>query len=187
MTALSSLPQDIQDLVIQLPFRVGYYISASDKTGGAEADQKEMQALENIVTFYVEDTLKSEFAQEAMIKMLEQKKNWESWKGHIEIVPEECLKATEALTGVIELREIVAFKNNLLEIAISVALAYREFDDSVSAIDKFKIYLSLLFRKVEALIKGEELMSNDSLLNISRNERMAIGLLADTLGISTKI
>ncbi len=187
MTALSQLPDDIQTLIIQLPFRVGYYISASDKIGGDEADQQEMMALENIVTFYVEDTLKSEFVQEAMQKMLAQKHSWEKWKDHIEVVPEECLKATEALVGVIEMKEIWAFKNNLLEIAISVAQAYREFDDTVSTVEKVQTYLTILFKRIRAIMSGEEMPSTNSMLNISRDERMAIGLLADTLGIVVKL
>lgn len=187
MTNLASLPEDIQELVIKLPFRVGYYISASDKTGGDEADEKEMQALENIVTFYVEDTLKSEFATEAMLEMIKRKKHWESWKEHIEIVPEECLKMSESLVGVIEMREIYAFKSNLLEIAISVAQAYREFDDSVSTSEKFSTYLSILFQRVKAILTGQEMKSNDQMLNISRDEKMAIGLIANSLGIPFKL
>ncbi len=187
MTTLSELPEDIQNLIIRLPFRVGYYVSSSDKTGGDEADQREMLALENIVTFYIEDTLKSEFVQEAMQQMLAQKKNWDSWKGHIEIVPEECVKATEALVGVIEMKEIWAFKNNLLEIAISVAQAYREFNDTVSTIEKIQTYLAILSERIKAVVSGQEMPSTDSMLNISRDERMAINLLADTLGIVVKL
>ncbi|HRK97814.1 MAG: hypothetical protein KDJ26_04135 [Alphaproteobacteria bacterium] len=187
MTALRELPEDIQQLIIKLPFRVGYYISASDKTGGDDADQKEMLALQNIVTFYVEDTLKSEFAQEVMLLMLKEKNHWGEWKEHIEIVPEECLKVTAALVGIVEMKEIIAFKNNLLEIAISVAQAYREFDDRVSTVEKIQTYLAIIFQRVRALLLGEEIQSTDMMLNISREERMAIGLLADTLGIEVKI
>lgn len=187
MTRLADLPEDIQSLIVKLPFRVGYYISSSDKTGGDEADVAEMQALQNIVTFYVEDTLKSEFAQEAMTEMLRRRKDWENWKEHVEVVPEECLKMSEALVGTVDLKEVYAFKSNLLEIAISVAHAYREFDDKVSAIEKISTYLSILFQRVSALLKGEEMPSNDTMLNISREERMAIGLIADSLGLSFKI
>ncbi|HNQ92279.1 MAG TPA: hypothetical protein PKI93_05035 [Alphaproteobacteria bacterium] len=187
MTRLTDLPEDIQSLIVKLPFRVGYYISASDKTGGEQADEAEMRALQNIVTFYVEDTLKSEFAQEAMLEMLRHKKDWENWKEHIEIVPEECLKMSESLVGTIDLKEIYSFKSNLLEIAISVAQAYREFDDKVPPMEKLKTHLSILFQRIRALLKGEEMPSTDTMLNISREERMAVGLIADSLGIPFKI
>ncbi len=187
MTSLATLPEDIQSLIVKLPFRVGYYISASDTTGGDEADDAEMRALENIVTFYVEDTLKSEFATEAMLEMLRKREHWEAWKEHIEIVPEECLKMSEALIGYIELKEVVAFKNNLLEIAISVAQAYREFDHNVSTFEKFSTYFAILLKRIQALMAGQEIQSTDAMLNISREEKMAIGLLADSLGIQVKL
>lgn len=187
MTSLRDLPEDVQQLVIRLPFRVGYYVSVSDRTGGDDADQKEMIALENIVTFYVEDALKSEFAQETMLAMMQQKKHWAAWKGHIEIVPEECLQLNEALIGLVDLKDIVAFKNNLLDIAISVAQAYREFDDTLSLTGKIQTYLAVAFQRVKALFSGGEIQSTDTMLNISREERMAIGLIADSLGIEVKL
>ncbi|MDY0030186.1 MAG: hypothetical protein RBR86_09625 [Pseudobdellovibrionaceae bacterium] len=187
MTSLAALPEDIRNLVVKLPFRVGYYISASDKTGGDDADDAEMRALENIVTFYIEDTLKSEFATEAMLEMLRKKDQWENWKEHIEIVPEECLKMSESLVGNIELKEVVAFKNNLLEIAISVAQAYREFDHKVSTLEKFSTYFAILLKRIQALMAGQEIQSTDAMLNISREEKMAIGLLADSLGVQIKL
>ena len=135
----------------------------------------------------MEDTLKSEFATEAMLRMLQNKKEWENWKGHIEIVPEECLKISESLIGNIDLKEIIAYKNNLLEIAISVAQAYREFDHNVSTVEKFSTYLAILFQRIRALVTGQEIQSTDNLLNISREEKMAIGLLSDSLGIQVKL
>ena len=78
-----------------------------------------MLALQNIVTF-MSKTPSSEFAQEVMLLMLKEKIISE-WKEHIEIVPEECLKVTAALVGIVEMIETIAFKNNLLEIALSVA------------------------------------------------------------------
>lgn len=183
---LSELPQDIQTLLVRLPFRVGLYISESDQSGGDESAEAERAALENIVTFYVEDTVKSEFAHMVMNETLRQKSEWSSWDENIGLVDEECLKMSDALTGVIDMKEVFAFKQNLLEIAIVVAQAYREFDANAGAIQKLQVYLTLLLRRIQALFTGNNMPSNEELLNISAAERSAIKLLADTLGVSIK-
>lgn len=186
MTYLSKLPQDIQELVVRLPFRVGLYISESDKTGGSESAEAERKALENIVTFYVEDTVKGEFAHEVMNETLRQKSKWTSWGCDLGLVDEECLKISQALVGVLDMKEIVAFKQNLIEIAFVVAQAYREFDQSASAGQKFQVYISLFLRRLRAVFTGESVSSNEELLNISPAERSAIKLLGDTMGILVK-
>lgn len=187
MTMLSELPKDIQDLLITLPFRVGYYISESDKTGGRQSAEAERIALENIVSSFVEDTVKSEFAHMVMNESLRHKSEWSTWTGNIHVIPEECLKMSEVLTGVIDMKEIFAFKQNLLEIAIVVAQAYREFNDNSGMVQKLNVYLTILMRRIRALFTGDDMPSNEQLLNISAKERSAIKLLADTFGIDVKL
>lgn len=184
---LNDLPDDIRLLVVRLPYRVGFYVSASDKTGGDESDAAEMAALEGIVTFYVEDFCKSEFAQAVMLETIQRKAEWDGWQEKIEIVPEEIRKVLDFLVDKLDGKELTAFKNNLLEIAIAVAQAYREFDASQPLTERVQVYLSILIARIKALVKGQEIQSHDTLLNISRDEKMAINLLADALGIEYRI
>jgi hypothetical protein len=184
---IEQFPDDIRRLLVRLPYRVGYYISSSDKTGGEESSAKEIEALENLVTFYVEDTLKSEFAQEVMIETLRGKRDWSAWSEGVQTVPEECVKVFAFLADKIDRRDEFAFKNNLLEIGVAVALAYREFDQMESLGEKIETYFAVLMRRVKALFSGEKAQSFDVYLNISREEKAALNLLADTLGISYKI
>jgi hypothetical protein len=184
---LNDLPDDIRLLVVRLPYRVGFYVSASDKTGGEESDAAEMAALEGIVTFYVEDFCKSEFAQAVMLETIQRKAEWAGWQEKIEIVPEEIRKVLDFLVDKLDGKELTAFKNNLLEIAIAVAQAYREFDVSQPLTERVQVYLSILIARIKALIKGQEIQSHDALLNISRDEKMAINLLADALGVEYRI
>jgi hypothetical protein len=183
----NDLPDDIRLLVVRLPYRVGFYVSASDKTGGDESDAAEMAALEGIVTFYVEDFCKSEFAQAVMLETIHGKAEWAGWQEKIEIVPEEIRKVLDFLVDKLDGKELTAFKNNLLEIAIAVAQAYREFDVSQPLTERVQVYLSILIARIKALIKGQEIQSHDALLNISRDEKMAINLLADALGVEYRI
>lgn len=184
---LPDISPEIGSLLIKLPYRVGLYVSLSDKTGGGASDQAEMRALENVVIFYVEDFCKSEFAQSIMLETLQNKIDWPNWNENIHLVPEECKQVFDALLDKLEMKDIVAFKNNLLEIAIAVAMAYREFDATEPWVDRFKVYLSILVQRIKLMLKGETLPSPDQMLNISRDEKMAINLLADTLGINHTI
>ncbi len=187
MTYLSLLPAEIQDLVVRLPFRVGLYISESDQTGGDESAEAERAALENIVTFYVEDTVKSEFAHDVMLQTLNLKSKWGGWGKDITKVPEECWTVVKAMAGIVPEKEIMALKHNLLEVGITVAQAYCEFNESASTLNKIEVYVAIFFRKLQAMFGGEVLPPDESSLNISPAERSAIKLLADTMGISVKI
>jgi len=185
--SLSKLPDHIRHLIVRLPYRVGYYISQSDQSGGDASSDAEMKALENVVTFYVEDFCKSEFAQAVMLETLQNKHDWANWQGEIQTVPEDLKKVFDGLIGLVEMKDIIAFKNNLLEIAVAVAMAYREFDATEPWVDRFKVYLSILIQRIKNQFGGEPPASYDQLLNISREEKMAINLLADTLGIKYKV
>ena len=183
---LANLSPEIRDMLIRLPYRVGLYISESDQTGGKESSDVERLALENIVSFYVEDTVKSEFSHQIMNQTLASRKEWASWGEGINTLPEECFKVFDTLTGIIDINDVFSFKQNLLEVAIVVAEAYREFDKSAGAIQKLQVYLTLLLRRIRSVFTGEGMQSNEALLNISAKEKSAIKLLADTLGVEIK-
>ena len=186
MKYLSKLPQDIQDLVISLPFRVGLFISESDQTGGDESAEAERKALENIVTFYVEDTVKGEFAHEVMLHTLNNKDKWVSWAENMDKVPEECEHLSYTLKDYIDAKEILAFKQNLVEVAVVIAQAYCEFDENSSTMTKLEVYFGLFIKRIEAMFSGEQAPSNDYVLNISPSERAAIKLLSNNLDIEIK-
>ena len=186
MNYLSKLPQDIQDLVISLPFRVGLFISESDQTGGNESAEAERKALENIVTFYVEDTVKGEFAHEVMLNTLNNKDKWTAWAENIDRVPDECLQLSYMLKDVIDTKEILAYKQNLIEVAIAIAQAYCEFGDNSSAMTKLEVYFHLFLKRMQTMFSSEQAPSNDYVLNISPDERAAIKLLSSNLDVIVK-
>lgn len=186
MKYLSKLPQDLQDLIVSLPFRVGLFISESDQTGGDESAEAERKALENIVTFYVEDTVKGEFAHEVMLHTLNNKSKWAEWAENIDTVPDECLNLTYRLKDLIEPKEVLAYKQNLIEVAIAIAQAYCEFSEDSSAMTKLEVYVSLFLKRMQAIFGSEKISSNNSndfVLNISPSERAAIQLLSKNLDI----
>lgn len=175
---IDQFPPDIYKTLIALPYRVGLYISLSDRTGGTAADDKELAALENIVTFFVEDALKSEFAQDVMLATLQHKAHWPEWRENIEEVAGEASELLGYLEDRLDPRNLLAFRNNLLEIAITVASAYREAPKSRDFLTRIKD----LFTKNHMRSDG-----NTAHLNISQAEKDALNLLADHLGIPYKV
>lgn len=184
--SLSKLPDDIRPLIARLPYRVGLYISQSDQSGGAESAAAEMAALGNVVTYFVEDFCKSEFAQDVMMETLRQKNDWADWRDGLDQVPEECNRVVDALIGIVDMKDIVAFKNNLLEIAIAVAVAYREFSITDPLLKRMKIYLVALLERILTPFSGASPQSFDQILNVSRAEKAAINRLAGVLDIPYK-
>lgn len=177
MIDLNLIPEEHYRSLIALPYRIGYFVSASDKTGGSESEGRELQALENLFTFYVEDALKSEFAQQVMLATLQHKAYWPQWRDDIDHVPEECTEIVGYLEDRLDIKSLVAFKNNLLEIGVTVAMAYNEGKPRIAFLDRIKAMFAA--PKVST--------QNHEYLNVSMAEKAAINQLAGTLGIPYKV
>ena len=93
------------------------------------------------------------------------------------------------MKDIIEPKEILALKQNLLEVGIAVAQAYCEYNESAGALDKLELYISLFFKRLQSSFSGgeEDTPSRDYNLNISGAERQAILSLAKTLDIQVKV
>jgi len=183
MKNLSKLPEDIRNIVIRMPFRVGLFVSESDQTGGDESAEAERKALENIVTFYVEDTVKGEFAHEVMEETLNHKSDWANWSVDLDKVPEECLHIGYQLKDYIDEKEISAFKQNLIEVGIVIAQAYCEVDETSTAGAKLEAYTSLFLRRFQSMFAEEPAPTHDYVLNVSKSERGALKLLSNNLNV----
>lgn len=181
---LNELSEEDRALLISLPYRVGLFISASDKSGGIDADQKELAAISTIVTSYVEDTCKSEFAQSVMESTLAQSNQWNEWRANIQQVPNECEQVVDMLLSRVDRKDLESFKLNLVEIGTTVAMAYREFDENQSASNKIIGTIVVGLEKVKALLGGRSEQSNDELFNISRAEKEALNILSAKLKVN---
>jgi hypothetical protein len=168
-------------LLISLPLRTGLWVSLSDASGGDEADAAEMAALEGIVTGFAQDFCKSEVAQEIMTQTLKHKDKWNEWASGLDKLPQECRSCIEWLAQHTDHKEVSSFKHTLMEIAMSVAMAYREFDDSVSFSEKIHMYTELYKDKLMAFIQKRQPKTMEEILNISRSEKLALGELSNAL------
>ena len=186
MSGLDEFTKDQRDLLVALPHRVGLWIGSVDSTGGSEAEDAEMQALSVIVTGFAEDFLKSEFVQAMMEETVRRKDEWDGWEKHLDDVPAECMRATDLLAERISRKELASFKLTLMEIATSVAMAYREFDDTADISSRAKVYGRIIMDRLGALLRGGKAHTMDEILNISDLERKALDKLVESLDLSNK-
>lgn len=182
MSYLEKFTDDQRALIVSLPYRTGLWVSESDDSGGAESSEAEMRALESIITGYSEDFLKSEFVEEVMRAALARRDQWSAWREGLDKVPEECRQVVAVLEGQLASRDVLSFKQNLMEIATSVALAYREDGDTgggANFADYARHYLALFM----ARLKKEQDPRMETHVNISKTERKILDQLSDILKI----
>lgn len=189
MTAvwLAQLSPDQQKLLVRLPYRVGAFVSSSDSTGGMEADVQEKLALRTLLTAYVQDTLKSPQVQALMEATIQHQPEWPQWLEGLETVPAECREAIDLLSEFMHPKELGAFKSNLIEIAITVALAFREIDVTAVGVQKLSIYGRLWLERWQAFIQGRAMTGQDEILNVSAAEKAALQQIGRALDRDVEI
>lgn len=173
----SKFKNEDQEILISLPYRVGLYVSFADTSGGFEAQEAEMQTLSNILREFAEDFCKSEFSQKLLMESLRARPSWPSWSSGIERVPEQAKYITSIVESQFDNRSLRAFKEVLVEIAMSVAMAFREEGDDVQSSGFFGDLFGKLFGG------GSVAMAHG---NISKSERAALHRLCKAMNYDLK-
>ncbi|HEY8189923.1 MAG TPA: hypothetical protein VIF12_04515 [Micavibrio sp.] len=183
MSYLDTFTQDQRNLLVALPYRVGLWVSSSDTTGGDDADKAEMIALSSIVTSYAEDYLKSEFVQALMEEMISRSAEWSQWGRNLDEVAGECIRAVSMISERLDRKDAMSFKYNLMEIATSVAMAYRELDHNQSFLFKLRVYSRVMIDRKRAKQGGRITGTLTEMMNISAAEQAALDSLSRALGL----
>lgn len=180
-SVLESMTEDERSLITSLPYRAGLWVSMSDETGGGAAQEKEIQALDNIVIGFSQMVFGSELLQYIMDETVKRREEWHEWQNGVDKVPDECVDALNILRDhVDDDKEVNAYSQRLIEIGEAVALAFREYEQQ-SFKDKLNVYCSYIVNKVKANIKKQPSKSFEQFLNISLSERRALNRLATAL------
>lgn len=167
-----------EGVLISLPYRVGLYVSFADTSGGFEAQEAEMQSLSNILREFAEDYCKSEFSQKVLMESLRVRHLWPNWSQGIESVPEEARHITDLLEMHFDDRALRAFKEVLVDIALAVAMAFREDGDTVSTAPRLSGFGEFLGRFIGTVSGKKDPLAHT---NISKNERIALARLCKAM------
>ena len=186
MAYLDHFNAEQRDLLIKLPYRAGLWISASDTTGGDESDEAERQALAGIVRGFTEDFLKSEFVEEVMRATVQHIEHWDQWNGQVESIPDEVRRGIEIAALYIDYRQIYAFKQSLNDIAMTVAMAYRELGEGTPFAAQMRIYSKYWLECARSYMKKTQPPIMDQYLNISADEHKALDRLNGALRSQTQ-
>lgn len=181
MNFLDQLNKEQRDLLVSLPYRVGLFVSQSDNTGGDDSDDAEMQALDNIITGYAQEIFCAETVQYVISETVRRKSEWVGWSNNLDGIGGECHKALDILYDTVDEKEVNAFKNHLLEIGESVALAFREYGSGTPLAEKIKMRLIFSKEKKQAEKIGIIYKNWEQFLNISLDERKALRSIATAL------
>lgn len=187
MAYLEKMSEELRRKVVSLPYRTGLWISESDTTGGDDADTAELEALETIITSFGEDFLKSEFVEEVMQETLDNMDLWDAWGEDLDSVLDDSKAVSEYLLSQVPEKELHSYKQNLMDIATSIAIAYRENDSgSGQYLYRIAIYFDFYMKSLWATLTTNQAPNLQHVLNISRDEKKALSLLAKALDIDLK-
>lgn len=186
MAYLDHFTLEQRDLLIRLPYRAGLWISSSDTTGGDESDAVERQALASIVRGFTEDFLKSEFVEEIMRASVDHIDEWDQWAGQPENIPDEVRRGIEISALYIDYKQIHALKQSLYDVAMTVAMAYREFDAAAPFAAQMRIYSKYWIEYARSYVKKTQPPTMDRYLNISAAEHKALDALNAALRLSAQ-
>ncbi len=126
MVDLNSFSEEEKDLLIKLPFQVGFNISEADGDGGEENELLEMEALSRILRLLPGLYKHVPLVQEILIKARDGQSEWESWQEGSFDLTSECTKAIKVIKAKAGDNEAKALRKALLEIADTVARAAGE-------------------------------------------------------------
>lgn len=181
MSFLDQLTTDQRDILVSLPYRVGMLVSQSDSSGGDESDDLELQTLSNLLHGYAQEVFGAETVQYIISETVKRQNDWPRWAKELDTVEGDCHRAVDILSDAVDEKEVSAFKQHLMEIGESVALAFREYNGSLPLFDKLRIYM--LYNKGKALAAKRKVSykSFDEFLKISLDERKALNMIASAL------
>lgn len=181
---LTGYTNDQAGLLIALPYRVGLWVSESDIDGGEEAQEAEQRTLEALICGFVEDCCKCEFVELLMRGTLQKKETWHLWNDNLDKVPDECQSAISLIEERLPPADVDSFKQTLIQIAYTVAMAFVEYEGDITPIQKLLLYTDYLKTKLKPRHGDQDrIRSFDDFLSISMNERKALSELEKALGL----
>ena len=170
MTDLNSFAEEEKDLLIKLPFQVGFNISESDADGGEENEQLEMDALSRIIRLLPGLYKHAPLTQSILQHTRDGQENWDSWKEGSFDLKSECTKAIQLLKTKSTETEAKAFRKALLEVADTVARAAGEGAMLEIRTEPDSAFLQF----VKKVMTSVGMIKQDDSANISAAEQAAI-------------
>lgn len=179
------LTVDQKRLIVQLPYRVGLFISESDNAGGDASEEQEVQVLANIIRGFAEDVMGAESIQHIISTTLILSDQWPGWAADLAQVPTECERAVDIMHEHVSRKDARAYANQMYEIGEAVALAFKEYEEG-NPFQDLGVYMSYLWDQAKARKNGQRQKSFEEYKSISPDERAALLKIAKGLGLAAR-
>jgi hypothetical protein len=177
----SQLSPADEELLISLPYRIGLYVSHADITGGWDAQESEIQSLTEILRDYSNDFCKTEFSQKILMDCLAMRGKWPGWSQEVESVPAQSDRAMALLQPMMSEKELSGFCEVLGDIALAVAMAFREDAGADGEDRKGRPIVQEILARLVGILSEKNPLDH---INISDSERAALKKLARSLRYS---
>lgn len=180
MAFLEGFPDAEKTMLVRLPYRVGVWLSRSDKAGGDASDQRELQALDGAIAGLALGMFESAFVHEVISETFLRKQEWPVWAEHAESVPDECRAAIQSIRQRLPQRDADAFQRIIMMIAVDVARAHREDHADRTLVERLLGGAAWLWDQLIQAIQGQAI-PRSNIVNISYKEDVALNALAQAL------
>lgn len=181
MAFLEQFSEQERDLIVSIPYRAGVWVSSVDDTGGAAADAQELEKLEEIIAEKARGMFESAFVHEVIAETFSRKADWKRWSEQLDTLLPDSTRAVEVVSGKLAERDVDAYRANILNIGVSVAKAFREFDVDAPFFVKIGSNLRLCGEALVRVLKRDKSYDTVSELNISLAEDIALTKLSNAL------
>jgi hypothetical protein len=183
---LEQFSDEEKNMIVSLPYRAGIWIGSVDETGSTVSDLHERVSLRDTIEKKASGLFESAFVHEVMVELKRRDVEWDKWQGQVGDILADCKSAVKIVETKMTEHDTNAYKRNMMQIATSVALAFREFDEKAGFFKKLGVYTRIGIDKILGGIKGES-YSSEQLLNISLAEDLALAKLAKALDFNQNI
>lgn len=185
MAFLEQFSEDQRNRLVSIPYRAGVWVSMADDDGGVSADAKELEALEKIIDKKASSMFESAFVHEVMVETCTRRNDWKDWAKNPDTVLGECEEIITLLSEKLAERDVNAYRQNVMYVAVEVAKAFREFDIKAPFWTRAWATARMCLDKLVGFVR-KEAYESESLLNISYAEDIALSKLSQSLGIGIK-
>jgi hypothetical protein len=182
MTFLDKFSRHEQEMLISLPYRAGVWITYADGAQQHVATERETAALNEIIIEKGRSIFESAFVYEVMAEICRRREDWKYWSLNVEAVPADCATACKIITAKLGPHDLNVYRETVMDIATTVAHAFREFDSDAPLSLRISTYTKLIAHGLIALFRTGKIESSE-FLNISYDEHVALTRLSDSLGL----
>ena len=181
MAFLEQFSDQEKELLVSLPYKAGLWVSMADNVGGESADEKEKEALAQIIDEKGKGMFESAFVHEVMSETCSRKQEWSQWEAGVHTVLQDLDKAMSLIRGKLQEKDCDAYGSNIMAIGVKIAEAFREFDADASVMVKLNTQIRLFLEAMTRVLKRDKSIKTETALNISYEEDKALSELYKAL------